>query len=168
MSAAPTGRSKIAHAIRVLSVPIVLAWLALTVVTNAFVPSLEKVGEAHTVGLNANGRAVVHLHEAHRRQLRGVRLRQQRDDRAGSDQPLGADAHHYYDELIKKLEADTTHVEHVADFWGDPLTASGAQSNDGKAAYVQIYLRGNQGETMANESVAAVREMVDSTPAPPA
>ena len=29
------------------------------------------------------------------------------------DQPLGADAHHYYDELIKKLEADTAHVEHI-------------------------------------------------------
>jgi putative drug exporter of the RND superfamily len=73
-----------------------------------------------------------------------------------ADQPLGAQAHHYYDGLIKKLEADTVHVEHVADFWGDPLTASGAQSNDGKSAYVQVYLRGNQGEALANESVAAV------------
>jgi RND superfamily putative drug exporter len=83
------------------------------------------------------------------------------------EQPLGADAHHYYDSLVKKLEADTTHVEHVADFWGDPLTASGAQSNDGKSAYVQVYLHGNMGETVANESVNAVRELVDQTPAPP-
>ena len=83
------------------------------------------------------------------------------------EQPLGADAHHYYDELIKAFEADPEHIEHVADFWGDPLTASGAQSNDGKSAYVQLYLRGNMGETLANESVAAVRDIVEKTPAPP-
>ena len=83
------------------------------------------------------------------------------------EQPLGADAHHYYDTLIKKFEADTTHVEHISDFWGDPLTASGAQSNDGKSAYVQVYLHGNMGETLANDSVKAVRDIVDQTPAPP-
>ena len=82
-------------------------------------------------------------------------------------QPLGDDAHHFYDQLVKKLEADTTHVEHVQDFWGDPLTAAGSQSSDGKAAYVQVYLKGNQGETKANESVRSVRKLVDDTPAPP-
>ena len=56
------------------------------------------------------------------------------------DKPLGDDAHAFYDEMVKKLEADTKHVEHVQDFWSDPLTASGSQSNDGKAAYVQVYL----------------------------
>ena len=71
------------------------------------------------------------------------------------------EAHEYYDEMVKKLEADTTHVEHVQDFWSDPLTAAGAQSNDGKAAYVQVYLAGNQGETLANESVEAVQNIVD-------
>ncbi len=34
------------------------------------------------------------------------------------DQPLGADAHHYYDGLIQKLSQDTKHVEHIQDFWG--------------------------------------------------
>lgn len=64
------------------------------------------------------------------------------------------------------MEADRAHVEHVQDFWGDPLTAAGSQSNDGKAAYVQVYLVGNQGETKANESVKAVRELVDETHPP--
>ena len=41
--------------------------------------------------------------------------------------------------LIRKLRADK-HVQSVQDFWGDPLTAAGAQSNDGKAAYVQMNL----------------------------
>ena len=72
----------------------------------------------------------------------------------------------YYDNLIRQLNADTTHVQHIQDFWGDPLTASGAQSADGKAAYVQLNLAGNQGEALANESVDAVRNIVQRTPAP--
>jgi RND superfamily putative drug exporter len=83
------------------------------------------------------------------------------------DQPLGDDAHHYYDGLIQKLSADRTHVEHIQDFWGDPLTASGSQSADNKAAYVQLYLAGNQGESLANESVDAVRNIVAKTAPPP-
>src|ERR671932_807579 len=47
------------------------------------------------------------------------------------DQPLGAEAHHYYDGLIDKLSKDTKHVEHIQNFWGDPLTAAGSQSADG-------------------------------------
>jgi RND superfamily putative drug exporter len=65
------------------------------------------------------------------------------------------------------LREDKTHVLSVQDFWGDPLTAAGAQSNDGKAVTVQVNLAGNQGEPMANESVEAVRKIVDSTPPPP-
>ncbi|MBV8350099.1 MAG: MMPL family transporter, partial [Mycolicibacterium sp.] len=83
------------------------------------------------------------------------------------DQQLGDDAHHYYDGLINKLQADHKHIEHIQDFWGDPLTAAGSQSADGKAAYVQLYLAGNQGESLANESVQAVRDIVASDPPPP-
>ena len=83
------------------------------------------------------------------------------------DQPLGDAAHKYYDSLIDKLEADKKHVEHIQDFWGDPLTASGAQSADDKAAYVQVNLAGNQGESLANESVQAVRDIVGQSQPPP-
>ena len=79
------------------------------------------------------------------------------------DQPLGDAAHRYYAGLIDKLKADTKHVEHVQDFWGDPLTAAGSQSADGKAAYVQLYLAGNQGESLANESVDAIRKIVSDS-----
>ena len=81
-------------------------------------------------------------------------------------EPLGDEAHKYYDDLIRQLKADTTHVQHIQDFWGNPLTAPGAQSADGKAAYVQLNLAGNQGEALANESVDAVRKIVQRTPAP--
>ena len=162
-----TEPSKVAHLIRILALPIILGWLALTVITNVAVPSLEEVGEAHTVSMNAkDAPSAVSMREI------GSTFKEFKSDSAAmvileGEQPLGADAHHFYDELIKKFEADTAHVEHVADFWGDPLTASGAQSNDGKSAYVQLYLHGNMGETLANDSVTAVRDIVDKTPAPP-
>ena len=82
------------------------------------------------------------------------------------DKPLGQDAHDFYDVLVKKFNEDTKHVEHVQDFWGDPLTAGGSQSKDGKAALVQVYLRGNQGEALSNESVDSIRNIVADTPAP--
>lgn len=68
--------------------------------------------------------------------------------------------------MVRDLRADTAHVQHVQDFWGDTLTAKGAQSADGKAAYVQVYIAGDQGETLANESVDAVRHIASQGPAP--
>ena len=83
------------------------------------------------------------------------------------DKPLGAEAHRYYDEIVRRLEQDKKHVQHIQDFWSDPLTAAGSQSHDQKAAYVQVYLAGNMGSGLANESTEAVRKIVDSVPAPP-
>ena len=81
-------------------------------------------------------------------------------------QPLGEAAHRYYNSLISQFEADPKHVQHVQNFWGDPLTAGAAQSADGKAAYVQLDLAGHLGAAQANESAEAVRGIVARTPAP--
>jgi putative drug exporter of the RND superfamily len=51
--------------------------------------------------------------------------------------------------------------------WSDPLTAAGSQSPDGKAAYVQVFLRGDSGTSPSHEAVASVRDLVSSVPAPP-
>ena len=167
MSDTQPERSRIAYYIRRLAVPVLLGWLLLTVVTNVVVPPLETVGEAHTVSMNAkDAPSMMSMQKI------GSTFHEFSSDSNAmiileGDQPLGADAHHYYDGLIKKLEADTEHVEHIQDFWGDPLTAAGAQSNDGKSAYVQVYLRGNMGETLANDSVKSVQEIVANTPTPP-
>ncbi|KAF3413645.1 MMPL family protein, partial [Mycobacterium tuberculosis variant bovis BCG] len=34
---------------------------------------------------------------------------------------LGDEAHRFYDVLVTKLSQDTTHVQHIENFWGDPL-----------------------------------------------
>ncbi|BBY25489.1 hypothetical protein MSTO_56940 [Mycobacterium stomatepiae] len=84
-----------------------------------------------------------------------------------SQESLGPDAHRYYDNLIHQLQQDHNHIQHIQDFWGDRLTAAGAQSADGKGAYVMLNLAGNQGTTQANESVEAVRKVIEKNATPP-
>jgi RND superfamily putative drug exporter len=81
-------------------------------------------------------------------------------------EPLGEDAHEYYADVVDALRQDREHVEHVQDLWGDRLTASSVQSADGKAAYVQLNLAGDQGTPLGDASVAAVRDIVNRIPPP--
>ncbi|HXB90185.1 MMPL family transporter [Mycobacterium sp.] len=160
-------RPFIPHTIRVLAVPIILFWVAITVVVNTIAPSLAVVGEAHSSpmapedapSMIAMRRMGHNFKEFNSNSTVMVVLEGQ--------QRLGPDAHRYYDSIIAKLRRDPQHIEHIQDFWGDPLTAAGAQSADAKAAYVMINLAGNQGTTQANKSVEAVRNAVAATPAPP-
>jgi putative drug exporter of the RND superfamily len=161
-----TQRPFVARTVRNFSVLIILGWLAITAAVNLFVPSLEQVAKERAVSLSPKDapsiKAMMRI---------GELFKEWNTDSVAmvvleGERPLGDDAHHYYDDLIRQLNADTTHVQHIQNFWGDPLTASGAQSADGKAAYVQLNLAGNQGEALANESVDAVRNIVQRTPAP--
>ena len=159
--------SRPARVIRRLAVPILLLWIAVAAVSNIISPQLEVVGAARSVPLNAADSPSIEA----MRHIGQVFDEFDSDSAAmivlESNQPLGAEAHRYYDTLVKRLEQDTTHVEHIQDFWGDPLTAGGSQSKDGKAALVQLYLAGNQGEALANQSVDAVRDIVAGMPPPP-
>ncbi len=162
----PTMTDRVAKWIRRLCVPIVLFWIAVAALTNVLVPQLEAVGEEHNVALSSPDSPSLQAF-----QRIGKVFGEFDSDSAAmvvleGEQPLGADAHRYYDELVKRFNEDTKHVEHVQDFWGDPLTAAGSQSPDGKAAYVQVFLAGNQGEALSLESVNALRDIIAKTPAP--
>jgi RND superfamily putative drug exporter len=152
--------------IRLFCVPVLLGWLALTAIVNVVVPQLEEVGQEHSVSLTPDDAPSLQAMK-----LMG-KVFQESDSNSTamivleSEKPLGDEAHHYYDGLVTKLRADPKHVQHIQDFWGDPLTSAGAQSADNLATYVQIYLAGNQGETLANESVQAVKDVVAADPPP--
>ena len=160
-------RQFIPRMIRLFAVPILLGWIALIVIVNVTVPQLEVVGEAQAVSMSPNDApSMISMKKV------GELFEEGDSDSSvmivfEGEQPLGDAAHAWYDELVERLEADTTHVQSVQDFWSDPLTASGSQSNDGKAAYVQVKLAGNQGEALANESVKAVQSIVNSLEPPP-
>ncbi|MBV6358651.1 MMPL/RND family transporter [Mycobacteroides chelonae] len=153
--------------VRRFAIPIVLAWLLLTVAVNLLVPPIESVARDHAVTMSPRDApammAARHIgekyHESDSDSMAMIVLE--------SDNPLDASAHHYYDNLVRALRTDTGHVQHVQDVWGDPLTASGVQSRNGHAAYVQLNLAGDQGSTLGNKSVTAVRTIVDSSPPPP-
>jgi len=156
-----------ARTIRKFAVLIILAWAALTLTVTFGVPSLETVGREHSVPLAPQDapavQAMMHM---------GKDFKESDSDSFAmivleGQQPLGDDAHTYYDKLVRDLRADPKHVEHVQDLWADRLTAAGAQSADRKAVYVQLNLAGNQGTTLGQDSIAAVRNIIATTPPPP-
>ncbi|MGO4446830.1 RND family transporter [Mycobacterium sp. 2YAF39] len=162
-----TARPFIPRMIRTLAVPIILIWIGVIALLNVVVPQLEVVGQIRAVSMSPDSapsmiamKQVGHTFEEFNSDSSAMIVLE-------GQQPLGDDTRAFYGEMIQKLEADKKHVQSVQDFWSDPLTASGAQSSDGKAAYVQVYLAGNQGEALANESVEAVQKMVDGMKPPP-
>ena len=157
----------IARVIRRLSVPIILAWVALTLAVTFLVPPLERVGEQHSVPLAPQDAPSVQAMVS-----MGKAFQESDSDSFAmivleGQQELGDDARTYYRKLVRELRNDPQHVEHVQDLWGDRVTAAGVQSPDGKATYVQLNLAGNQGTTLAQESVTSVRQIIKETPPPP-
>jgi putative drug exporter of the RND superfamily len=159
-------RERLPHFIRTFAVPIIIGWIALIAVLNVIVPQLEVVGKMRSVSMSPDDASSVIATKRVGEVFKEYKSNSSVMIVLEGQKPLGADAHAYYDQVVKKLEADHKHVEHVQDLWSDPLTGAGAQSNDGKCAYVQVYLDGNQGEALANESVEAVQQIVKSVPTP--
>ncbi|CQD17939.1 transmembrane transport protein MmpL [Mycobacterium lentiflavum] len=160
-------RPTLPRVIRWLAVPIIIGWVALTVVVNMIAPQLEVVGERHAApmapmdapSMKAMMRLGHNFKEFDSNSTVTIVLE--------SQQPLGEAAHRYYDRIVEQLKRDPEHVQHIQDFWSDRLTAAGVQSADAKAAYAILNLAGEQGTTLANESVEAVRKVAATTSAPP-
>ncbi|UVO14184.1 MMPL family transporter [Mycobacterium sp. SVM_VP21] len=152
--------------VRRLAWPLIIGWLLLTVGLNVLVPPIESVARDHAVTMSPqDAPAMIAAKRT------GAKFEEFDSDSMvmlvlEGERELGPDAHRYYDTLIAKLAADHEHIQHIANLWGDPITAAGVQSSDGKAAYAQINTAGDQGSTLGNESVDAVRKIVASVPAP--
>src|ERR1700754_738021 len=165
-AASPVQKPFVARTLRNLSVVFVLGWVALTLLVTLAVPSLERVGREHSVPLAPHDAPAVQA------MLRMGKVFKESDSDSfvmlviEGQQELGDNAHKYYDKLMRLVKADTKHVEHVQDLWGDRLTAAGAQSADSKAVYVQMNLAGNQGTTQGQDSIASVRDILAKNPPP--
>ncbi|MGA9493438.1 MAG: MMPL family transporter, partial [Mycobacterium sp.] len=157
----------VARTIRRLSVLIILAWLAIACVATIGVPSLEQVTAEHSVSPNPDDAPSFKAAKRIGEDFKETRSASAAMVVLEGQQPLGDDAHRYYDRLVRSLDDDPKHVQHVHDFWSDPLTAGAAQSADGKAVYVQLDLAGASGQTVGHESVEAVRHIVEHIPPPP-
>ncbi|CAN5316168.1 RND family transporter [soil metagenome] len=153
--------------VRLLAIPIIIFWALVAITTNTFVPKVEDVAtelagpEVPTYAPSQF--ALLHIgdvfKESNSTSLTMVVLE--------ADHPLSDQDHQYYDGLVQRLKSDTQHVQYVMDLWGKPITAAGAQSIDGKATYVLLRLAGNVGQIQANQSVEAVRDIVNKDSPPP-
>lgn len=83
------------------------------------------------------------------------------------DHPLGPDDRSYYDTLISRLRADTTHVESAVATWTDPVTTAIATSGDHRGAYALVWLKGALGSSQAKAAAKSISAMLSSVPAPP-
>jgi RND superfamily putative drug exporter len=153
--------------VRLFAIPIIAFWALLAISTNTFMPQVERVAE------ELAGPVVPHYAPSQRALLAiGAKFQESNSTSLAmvvleANRPLGDVDHQYYDELMRRLLRDTTHVQSAIDLWGKPITAAGAQSLDGKCTYVLLRLAGDIGEIQANESVAAVRDIIAKDTPPP-
>ncbi len=153
--------------VRTFAIPIIFFWALLAVTTNTFIPQVERVAEELAGPMvphyAPSQRALLHIgekfHESNSTNLTMVVFE--------ANRPLGDQDHRYYDDLMRRLQHDTKHVQYVMDLWGKSFTAAGAQSVDGKCTYVLLRLAGDIGQIEANASVDAVRDIVAKDTPPP-
>lgn len=153
--------------VRALAIPIIFFWGLLAVTTNTFMPQVERVAE------ELAGPMVPHYAPSQRSLLHiGEKFRESDSTNLTmvvfeANRRLGDQDHRYYDDLMRRLQNDTKHVQYVMDLWGKPFTAAGAQSVDGKCTYVLLRLAGDIGQIQANQSVDAVRDIIKKDTPPP-
>ena len=97
--------------------PIIIGWLLLTVALNVLVPPIESVARNHAVTMSPqDAPAMIAAKRI------GEKYRESDSDSIAmivleGDKTLGEEAHRYYDGLVKKLQADPRHVQHVHNVW---------------------------------------------------
>ncbi|EUA52851.1 MMPL family protein [Mycobacterium xenopi 3993] len=152
--------------VRVLAIPIIAFWALLAVSTNTFMPQVERVAE------ELAGPMVPHYAPSQRALLRiGEKFHESDSTNLTmvvleADRPLGGVDHRYYDDLVRRLKGDPSTCN-TSWTCGQADHRGGAQSVDGKAAYVLLRLAGDIGQMKANRSVAAVRDIVAKDTPPP-
>ncbi|MCA2264018.1 MMPL/RND family transporter [Mycobacterium marseillense] len=160
-------RPFIPRMVRAFAIPIIFFWGLLAVTTNTFMPQVERVAE------ELAGPMVPHYAPSQRALLHiGEKFQESNSTNLTmvvfeANRQLGDQDHRYYDDLMRRLERDTKHVQYVMDLWGKPFTAAGAQSVDGKCTYVLLRLAGDIGQIQANQSVDAVRDIINKDTPPP-
>ena len=93
-------RTGLAKWIRRLAIPIIVGWITLVVVLNVAVPQLEVVGQMRSVSMSPKAApSVIAMTRV------GQDFKEFNSDSSAmivleGDQPLGDDAHHFYDDMV--------------------------------------------------------------------
>jgi RND superfamily putative drug exporter len=163
----PVKRPRAAKLLRTLAVPILIFWVLAAVVTNVFVPSIEKNTAANAEAevprdAPSSQAAIVQgqaFHESDYTSAAVILMETQ-------GRKLGEQDHQYYNELVRRLEQDKKHVQSLLNLWGKPVTMSGQQSADAEAATLTVRPTGDLGDAKSNQSISAIRDIVAKVPKP--
>ncbi|MBV8180214.1 MAG: MMPL family transporter, partial [Mycobacterium sp.] len=132
------------------------AWTAVAVVLAVLFPQLEAVVRQQSVELIphnvASFQTVDRMSAAFGEQGSKTMLFVAMEDPAGLTPP----ARQRYEELVKRLRADTHDVRLVQDLLADQVTAAQAVSKDGHAWFLPVGVAGTLGDPTAAESAQAV------------
>ncbi|HTC70864.1 MAG TPA: MMPL family transporter, partial [Acidothermaceae bacterium] len=97
-------RARIPRFIRTFAVPIIIGWIALIALLNVVVPQLEAVGKMRSVSMSPeDAQSVIATKRV------GEVFKEYKSNSSvmivlEGQKPLGAQAHAYYDQVVKKLD----------------------------------------------------------------
>ncbi len=154
-------RPRAAKLLRTLAIPIIVFWVLLAVVTNVFVPSIEK-----NTAANAEAEVPRDAPSPQAAIVEGQAFNESNFTSAAvilletQGRKLGEQDHRYYDELVRRLLQDKKHVQSLLNLWGKPVTMSGQQSADAEAATLTVRPTGDLGDASSNHSINAIRDIV--------
>ena len=133
---------------------------------NVVAPQLEVVGETHSAPMAPQDAPSMQAMKRMGAQLQGVQLQQHGHGRRGG--PAAARRRtrtSYYDEIIRKLQQDPKHVQHIQDFWGDTLDRGGRAERRRQGLLCAGQPRRQPGHRRwPTKSVEAVRKVVEDDP----
>src|ERR1700742_1212071 len=128
-------RPRVVRLLRTLAIPIFVFWVLLAVVTNVFVPSIEK-----NTAANAEAEVPRDAPSSQAAIMQGQAFNESEFTSAAvvllepHGRKLGEQDHQYYNELVRRLQQDKQHVQSLLDLWGKPVTMSGQQRAAAEAA----------------------------------
>src|ERR1700731_5242956 len=105
-------RPAIPHFIRKFRVPIILVWIGIIALLNVVVPQLDEVGKMRSVSMSPDDAqsviATKHVGEVFGEYKSNSSVMIVLE----GQNPLGNEAHTYYDQIVKKLTPDTNTSNH--------------------------------------------------------
>ncbi len=167
LQAPPKKNPMIPRFVRAFSVPIVLLWLGLVVVLSVAVPSLEQVSQDHTVSLAPMDAPSMKAMKTIGKDFQEFNSNSSAMILLESEQQLGPEAHHYYDDLMKKASRrHQARPAHPRFLGGRSVDRRGISERRRQSRVRPIVPGRKQGESLANESIDAVSKIVNDNPPP--
>ena len=159
-------RSGLAKWIRRLAIPIIIGWVLVVALLNIAVPQLEVVGQMRSVSMSPiEAPSVIAMKRV------GEDFEEFKSDSSAmivleGDQPLGADAHQYYDELVDKLRSRHEARRARPGLLGRPADR-GRRAEQRRQGRVRAGIPRGQHGRGAGQRVGACRSRPSSTSFPP-